>query len=324
MDALLEPAVRSADPSAPGANLDRVTPLQVMHAEASHAAIAALAGRQYGLVTRAQLGRLGVRRGALAHRLDTGMLVALYRHVYAVGHAAPRPEARWLGAVLACGDGAVLSHRSAAALWAMQAAEGRYPDVTVGREVRRRLEGIDVHHATLAPSDRTTWLGIPVTTPARTLVDLAHVLTAEELARALREAQFLRIFNVAETRAALTRRPSRALRELLDDLAVTQSALEDRFLVLCVRHRLPRPRTQQVVLGRRVDFLWPRERLIVETDGWRAHGTAAAFQRDRTTTNALLLAGYVVLRFTHADVMRRAKRVAEDIRAALVAQDSFA
>jgi very-short-patch-repair endonuclease len=284
--------------------------------------IATLAARQYGVVTRPQLAALGLGPGAIDHRLGTGRLYRLHRGVYAVGHVAPRREARWLAAVLACGDGALLSHRSAAALWGMRAAEGPHPDVTVPHGRRCALPAIAVHHCRLVAADRASHSRVPVTTPARTLVDLAFVLSADELARTLREAQFLRIFNLAETRDALERRPSRALRALLDDLAVTQSALEDRLLAVCDRYGIPRPLTQQVVVGRRVDFLWAHERVIVETDGWQAHGTATAFQSDRASTNALLLAGYVVLRFTHADVMRRSARVAREIGAALAARDS--
>jgi very-short-patch-repair endonuclease len=288
------------------------------------AAIAARAADQYGLITRAQLVELGLRRGAIEHRLLIGRLHRLHVGVYAVGHAAERQETRWLAAVLACGDGAVLSHRSAATLWRIRLGEGPRPDVTVPRERRCERAEIAAHQGRLTSADVTEHLGIPVTTPARTLVDLAHVLDEDDLVRALRETQFLRRFDLAATRKALERRPSRRLSRLLDRLAVTQSGLEDAMLVLCDRLRMPRPLTQQHVLGQRVDFLWPREKVIVETDGWRAHGTASAFQRDRTATNALLVAGYVVLRFTHADVMHRSAQVARQIMATLTARDSAA
>jgi very-short-patch-repair endonuclease len=300
--------------------------MHAMHGKVSpaglEATIATLAATQYGVVTRTQLVNLGLGRGAIDHRVRTGRLHRLHRGVYSVGHVAQGREARWLAAVLACGDGALLSHRSAAALWGMRATEGTHPDVTVPRGRRCTLPDLAVHHSRLVAADRASRSRVPATSPARTLVDLAFVLSADELARTLREAQFLRIFNLAATRAALARRPSRVLGQLLDDLAVTQSALEDRLLLLCDRHRIPRPLTQRLVLGRRVDFLWPAQRVIVETDGWQAHGTAAAFQADRTSTNAMLLAGYVVLRFTHADVMRRSARVAREIRTALAARDS--
>jgi len=103
----------------------------------------------------------------------------------------------------------------------------------------------------------------------------------------------------------------------VDDLTLTRSHIEDRLLEICDRRGIERPATQQPLAGRRVDFLWPIARLVVETDGWEAHGTRNAFQRDRSASNALQLAGYTVLRFTHADLMRRPARVAREIRTAL-------
>jgi very-short-patch-repair endonuclease len=225
-----------------------------------------------------------------------------------------------LAAVLAGGTGAVLSHRSAAALWQLVAVDGPHPDVTT--VVRRtRHPGIAGHAASLSSRETTVRMAIPVTTPARTLVDLAHELDERELVRAVREAQFRRLFDRGAVRASLVRRPSRALRELLDDTAVTQTGLEDRLLAICDRHRIPRPRTQQRLVAGRVDFVWPAERLVVETDGWEAHSTAVAFQADRTASNALQLAGYAVLRFTYADLKRRSRLVARQIRAALRGAD---
>ena len=154
-------------------------------------------------------------------------------------------------------------------------------------------------------------------TPARTLVDLAHEIGERDLTRALREAQFRRLVHLPSMLAVLDHRRSKALRELLTDLAPTQSHLEDRLMDLCRRHGLPAPLTQQHVAGRRVDFLWPAERVVVEADGYQAHTTAAAFQLDRTTTNDLQLAGYTTLRSTYADVTRRPARVAGQIHRAL-------
>jgi very-short-patch-repair endonuclease len=277
-------------------------------------AIARLAGRQYGVVSRPQLLAIGVSARQIQRRLSSGRLLRLHRAVYAVGHQAPRREARWLAAVLACGDGAVLSHRSAGALWGILTIDG-VPDVTAFGH--RRMPGVCTHEAALTDADRTTRERIPVTSPARTLVDLAHVLDDAALARAVREAQFRRLFHPPSVQAVLERRPSRRLHALLEDLAPTQSVLEDELLALCDRHGIPRPLTQQPLAGRRVDFLWPAERIVVETDGFEAHSTASAFQRDRTATNALQLAGHTVLRFTHADVRRRPLAVAGQIRAAL-------
>ena len=278
-------------------------------------AIAAVATRQYGVVSRDDLLRIGVSRGGIERRIAAGRLLRVHRGVYAVGHRAPRREARWLAAAVAGGQAAVLSHRSAGALWEIIDRELGVPDVTA--PARRRTAGIVMHRGRLAAPDRTVHRGIPVTSPARTLVDLAHVLEPEDLTRAVREAQFRRLFDPPSLRDALSRRPSRRLRALVEDLAPTQSPLEDRLLAICDRHRVPRPLTQQQVAVRRVDFLWPARRVVVETDGYAGHGTPIAFQRDRAMDNALQLRGYTVLRFTRADIVGRPHHVAGQIRAAL-------
>jgi very-short-patch-repair endonuclease len=138
-----------------------------------------------------------------------------------------------------------------------------------------------------------------------------------DLVRALREAQFLRRFDLGAVQELLDRRPCRALRTLVEDLDLTQSGLEDRLLDICDHHGISRPLTQQPLLGRRIDFLWPAERVVVETDGWQGHGTRSAFQADRTISNRLQLEGYTILRFTHTDVARRPSQVARQIRAGL-------
>lgn len=219
--------------------------------------------------------------------------------------------------MLACGPGAVLSHRSAASLWRIREGEGPRPDVTTSSGSARRHPGIHVHRSSLAADDRVVHAGIPVTSPARTLVDLAHEVHPDEMVRALREAQFRRMFDLTTTREALTRRPSRGLRLLIEDLVVTQTRLEDRLLAICDHHNIERPLTQHSVNGHRADFVWPRQRLVVETDGWEAHGTRSAFQSDRASSNALQLRGYVILRFTAADLRRRPAQVARQIQAAL-------
>jgi very-short-patch-repair endonuclease len=148
-------------------------------------------------------------------------------------------------------------------------------------------------------------------------VDLASTVEPDDLQRAVREAQFLRLFDLEATHEALRRRPCRSLRVLLDDLVPARSHLEDRLLAICDREGIPRPQMQHPVLGRRMDFVWPAERVIVETDGWEAHGTRHAFQADRATSNALQLAGWTILRFTDADLRRRPVGVISQIRVAL-------
>jgi very-short-patch-repair endonuclease len=277
--------------------------------------IAGLARRQFGVVGYVQLIAAGIPRGAIERRIAGGRLLRLHRGVYAVGHTAPRREARWLAAVLACGPEALLSLLSAGCLWKLREADGPLPDVSAA--TRRRHRGIATHRAALTRADRRVRLGIPVTSPARTLVDLSFALDADEFERTAREAQFRKLFVVRDLQEVLRRRPSRVVRQLLDDIAPTQTTIEDVLLRVCDRHGIPRPRTQEQLAIGRVDFIWPEQRLIVETDGWQAHRTPAAFQRDRTVTNGLQLSGYLVLRFTWADLERRPEMVARQIRAAL-------
>ena len=279
------------------------------------ARIAALAGRQYGVISRGHLVALGASSRQIQRRVAAGRLHAVHRGVYAVGHRAPRREARWLAAVLAGGEGAVLSYRSAGALWQLIDRERPLPEITVART--REPRDVLVHRAQLPGGHVTVHQRIPVTTPARTLADLAHTLQPRDLTRALREAQFRRLFHLPSMLAVLDHRPSRQLRELIDDLIPTQSHLEDRLLTICKRHDLPTPRTQRQIGATRVDFLWPDHDLIVETDGWESHSTRSAFQQDRTATNDLQLAGYTLLRFTHADLAHRAGHVAAQIARAL-------
>jgi very-short-patch-repair endonuclease len=274
--------------------------------------LADLATKQYGIVAARQLG---MSANAIATRASSGRLFRLHRGVYAVGHLGLGQEARWLAAVLACGDWAVLSHRSAATFWGIRLGELFRPEVTTGD--RRRHEQITTHRANLSVADRAIHRGIPVTSPSRTLADLAHVLDHDELTRALREAMFRRLYDPRGIQDALTRRPSKALKDLLTEATVTQSMMEDRFLTLCTRQRLPRPHTQYRVGAKRYDFAWPHQRVVVETDSWLAHANQLAFQADRAASNALQLAGWLVLRFTWADLTRRARATATKVRQAL-------
>lgn len=271
---------------------------------------------RYGVVDRATLIEAGVTARQIERRVARGALHALHPGVYAVGHTALSREGRWLGAVLACGAGAVLSHWSAAALWDLVQQDPSRPHVTTDR--RLNPPGIATHRGRLTPGDRNRRYGIPVTSVARTLVDLAPLLDEERLERIVGEAQFRRRFSAAAVREALGRRPNRVLRQLLDDLNPTQSHLEDCFLRLCRGHEIPRPRAQLRDGRKRPDFVWPAQRLVVEADSWLAHGTPRAFQADRTQSNALQLAGWTILRFTYADVTRRPALVANQVRGVLL------
>jgi len=281
----------------------------------SDAVIARLAAAAHGVVDRPSLLAAGLSRREIERRCERGTLIGVHRGVYAVGHTALSREGRWMAAVLACGERAVLSHRSAAVCWGFADREDLVPHVTAPHRVRPA--GVVAHRGRLTAADRTARNGIPVTSPARTLADLAQILSEEDLERVVREAQFRRLFHPHAIREALGRRPSSALRRLLDDRNPSQSELEDRFLRLCRRHDIPKPQAQVRAGRRRPDFVWPEARLIVEVDSWQAHATQHAFQADRTLSNAVQLAGWTILRFTYADITRRPVHVAAQLRKAL-------
>jgi hypothetical protein len=273
-----------------------------------------LASRQYGVVSRSQLLAAGLHPSRIARELRARRLHRVHVGVYAVGHRSLSVEGRWLAAVLACGVCAVLSHRSGAVLWRLRTSDSGIASVTAPVQLTRPR--IETHRGRLATADRTVQRGIPVTSVSRTIVDVGHLLDDESLERVVREAQFRGLWNETAIRDALSRRSSPRVRASLGDVAPTQTRLEDRFLRLCDRHGIPRPLTQQGARPR-LDFVWPAHRLVVEVDGWESHRTRVAFQQDRTTTNALQLDGFVVLRFTWEDVNRRPAMVAGQIRRAL-------
>lgn len=290
--------------------------------------IAALAAGQHGVVSRTQLLDARITGTMVKKRITRGHLVPLHRGVYAVGHAHLRPNGYRLAAVLAVGPGAVLSHRDAAALHGLRDGGGVRIDVSTPAE-RRSTRRIRVHgRRALGAQDVTTVDGIPVTTVARTLVDLAEVVPADALRKALNEAERQRVLDVRGIEEALERVRGRrglsvvriraALSELSDRGAtLTRSRLEDRFLSLLEAHDLPRPATNAYVEGYEGDAVWHRQRLVVELDGWDAHKTRRAFQHDRTKANRLTGAGWTVLRFTHADVAWRPRETAAAIAAQL-------
>lgn len=287
-------------------------------------AIAALAGEQHGVVCRGQLLDAGVTATMIDKRVARGRLVPLHRGVYAVGHAHLRPNGYRLAAVLAVGARAVLSHRDAAALHGLRSGGGTRIDVSTPKE-RRSTQRIRVHgRRALDARDVTQVDGIPVTTVERTLVDLAEVVPADALRKALGEAERQRVLDTKAIEEALKRRRGRRgtatakLRAALADLAahgatLTRSHLEDRFLTVLEAHRLPRPTTNAHVAGYEFDAVWHAQRLAVELDGWETHRTRRAFQHDRIKGNAIQAAGYAFLRFTHADVVRRPDGVAADV-----------
>lgn len=252
----------------------------------------------------------------------------LHRGVYAVGHVHLRREGHWLAAVLAIGPRAVLSHRDAAALHGLRSCHRPRVEVSTPAE-RTGTPKIDVHgRRRLDADDRTIRHGIPVTTVARTLVDLAEVVAHDSLVKACGEAERQRTLDVDGIEAALERVRGRRgpgtgkIRAALRDLDhhgahLTRSPLEDRFLSLLDAHELPRPATNTYVEGCEADAVWRTARLIVELDGWAFHNTRRAFQRDREKANLWTAAGWTLLRFTHDDVVRRPGEAAAAIAAQL-------
>jgi very-short-patch-repair endonuclease len=262
--------------------------------------IVARAAEAEGIVTTADLLDAGLSRNAIVTRTRHGWLIRRHRGVFLVG-AVAGPLAAEVAAVRACGGRAVLSHGAGSALWRVRARVDGPIEVTVaGGEVRSR-PGIRVHNVTYVES--TVHRGIPVTTPARTLLDLAAVVTADDLARAVEEARVLRLVTDADLRAILDSHPRRAgtaalRRELGKDARLTRSEAERRLLHLIRRAGLPLPETNVRVVGHEVDALWRAQRLIVEIDGFDVHGTRAAFERDRARDGRLTAAGYRVMRIT--------------------------
>jgi very-short-patch-repair endonuclease len=291
--------------------------------------IARIADCQYGLVTLEQLRGLGISRSAVYQRARGGRLHRVHEGVYAVGYSQLTREGRWMAAVLAGGSNAVLSHRSAAALWGIRDVDRGSVDVTAPNRRGRHPSGIDAHRYSLPARDWTTLRGIPCTTVGRTLLDLAAVIPMWQLRKALAEAEVLRIVDLSALRALLQRSRGRRgvarLRLILDELHPetrrTRSELERMFLRMCRQGELPTPEVNVALKagGRRLkpDFLWRDAGLIVEADSRRFHDTDSAFQNDRQREQLLQLAGWRVSRCTWEQVEREPRRLAQTIKGLL-------
>jgi very-short-patch-repair endonuclease len=270
--------------------------------------IAALAGRQRGMITRVQLVALGLSHRVIDDWIARGRLHVIHRGVYALGHRALAAGGAWMAAVLASGKGAVLSHRSAAAHWELRHTAAARVDITVpGTAGRLGQCGIVLHRSsTLSPGDVTHHEGIPVTSVARTLVDLAEVVPQRALERAVDQAEVVRRLDARGVEAVIAAHPRRPgcvrMRRILDAHSVgttlTRSELEELVLSICTRAALPRPEVNRRVAGLEVDFLWRTQRLIAEADSRRYHATRVAFERDRERDARLLLHGFRVVRLT--------------------------
>jgi very-short-patch-repair endonuclease len=268
-----------------------------------------LANRQHGVISRAQLLHLGLTPSAISHRRRQGWLHLLHCRVYSIGWADPDRYGRWMGAVLACGRDALLSHQSAAELWEIRKAGPGPIEITLTTASKRRVDGLAIHRRTvLGPPDRRARHGIPVTSPTRTLADLALRLSTVDLESAVNEAARLDLIDPERLRGELENMRGEAgtktLLRLLDRqvFRLTDSELERFFLRLVRGAHLRVPETGVWLNGFRVDFFWPELGLVVETDGLRYHRTPAQQAQDRRRDQVLTAAGLTTLRFTHAQI----------------------
>jgi hypothetical protein len=291
--------------------------------------IARLAERQHGVVARRQLERLGLGRRAIEARLRSGRLHRVHAGVYAVGYRASSQRARWTAAVLFCGDGAALSHRSAAALWGIRGAGSGAIEVTTASKSRSR-DPIRRHFSRLPADELAERDGIPVTSVPRTIFDLAAGAGPDVAEAALRQAEYLRLHDRLSLPDLLDRYPgrkgSRAVRQCLARRRETSGRsrgwLEEVFLPFLDRGGLPRPEQLNAwieVRDRRfqVDCYWPRLTAVVELDGFAAHGTRTAFREDRARDRRLVAAGYGVTRIAPEQLEDEAEEVAADLRTLL-------
>lgn len=284
-----------------------------------------LAARQHGVVSRRQLLDLGLSRTMVQSRLDTGRIRALFAGVYLVGPVEPK-RAREMAAVLAGGPHATLSHTSALGLWNLFPAEPDTPiHISVPFGGRFRRVGIVFHRVQpLAPDERVSVDGIPVTSPIRTIVDVAGMLGSRELELVVAAAERSGLIGDGDLPALperYARRPGMAmLRKFVRDranLEFTRSEAERRCLSLLLEAGLPRPRTNFRLGPYEIDLFWPEERVAVEIDGWAFHGTRSQFEGDRRKDAWLCARGIEVIRLSWRQITRHSTATAVQIGQAL-------
>jgi predicted transcriptional regulator of viral defense system len=273
---------------------------------------------QHGVVSRRQLLNLGLTAMAIRHRVKTGRLHPVRRGVYAVGRPQVTREGRWMAAVLICGPEAVLSHRSAAALLGFGEEHPGYIEISIRRHGRPRCPGIRTHDRPgLWNRDVEVHLGIPVTSPVRTFLDLATVTGPVTLERAINEADKLDVIDADSLRKALDDHPGQPgiclLRHVLDKdtFRLSDDELERLFRPLAAAAGLPAPLTKHMVNKFEVDFFWPALGLVVETDGWRYHRTPSAQTRDALRFQVHVANGLTPLRFSHYQVKYEPRHIRE-------------
>jgi len=288
--------------------------------------VARLAAKQHGVVGRGQLVAIGLSERAVEHRLAVGRLHPVARGVYAVGHGRISQLGKWTAAVLASGPGAVLSHRSAAALWDIRGPADGAVDVTAPHR-STSSDRIRRHLAVLPADEVIVHEGIAVTIVPRTIFDLAAVSSVDRLEHDIRQVEYLRLYDQLSLLNLVERYPGRRglrrVRAALSRLEAlpagrTRSRLEERFLPFLRRHGLPRPRLNDwIVVGEKryqVDCHWHGTGHVVELDSWEAHGTRSAFREDRARDRVLRTAGYMVTRISWAQLDDEPEALASDLR----------
>ena len=285
------------------------------------------ARRQHGVVSREQLLGLGMGRRAIVRRLEKRRLHEVYRGVYVVGVRRISRKGRWMAAVLACGEGALLSHRSAGRLWRLLPPANGWIEVTCP-DKRVKRDGIVSHRASIAGDERGVFDGIPVTSPFRTIFDLAALLEMRELERAFHEAEVRGLRDRVSLPMLLERYPGRrgrrslwALLESSEPVGFTRNDFEEAFLALVDAHGISRPRMNGdlSVRGRffEIDALWERERVAVELDSRSVHGTNKNFESDRQRDRILVAEGWKTMRVTWRALHQEPDEVVADLKAAL-------
>jgi very-short-patch-repair endonuclease len=294
-------------------------------------ALGSLARRQHGVAARRQLAELGFGPDAIDRRISHGRLHLIHRGVYAVGHSLLSQRGWWMAAVLALGPMALLSHRSAGALWGLVGARGPIEVTVPGAAGRRRRGRVLVHVSTrLAAGDRAVRDRIPVTAIPRTLLDLATTLSPTQLSAAFEEADRLGLIERGPLRAAIDRNAGHHGAGRLASVAEgwlapsvdTRTEFERRFRRLCVEEGLPEPAMNVTVCGFEVDALWTNAKVIVELDGYGFHGHRRAFERDRERDAVLQLAGYRVIRITWRRLEREPGALGRMLKALIDSPDS--
>jgi very-short-patch-repair endonuclease len=279
--------------------------------------IGELAKRQRGYVTRTQLLRLGLGREAINRRVKSTRLIRVYDGVYAVGHVPALPHDRAYGALLACGPKSVLSHGSAATLYGIYRRWDMPFEVTV--PTKRRPRGVRMHRAKLTRRDISRHDGVRVTSPARALLDMAPRLTEKQRRRAFNKLRLSHNLTEEQLRDVLERFPrhpgARRLRALAGiHRGATRSRLEDKFDDFCERWSLGRPRLNEKIDGREVDAFFPKERLIVEVDGYDVHSGRVSFEDDRDRDADMLALDLPTVRVTEERMDNEPEREAERLR----------